>query len=294
MSAAPPLVSVGMPAYNAAQTLADSVECILRQDLADLELVISDNASSDGTWDIIQAYAAKDSRVVPLRQPFNVGANENYSAVFRAARGRYFKWASSNDWCAPDFLSRCVLVLDQRPDAVLVSPRTFLFSDTLDQRKNCLDERSFDHDDPVQRFMDVTLGLHLNNVLNGVIRTDMLRRTRLIEHYRDADVELVAQLTLLGKILLLDEHLFGRRMDAKNATRLMSAEAVRRHHHPYKSVRALLPGIRRAIGGAQTVLQSKLTPRQKLRALAWVGKSLRWRWPALRQELLDVLRHPLR
>jgi glycosyltransferase involved in cell wall biosynthesis len=290
----PPLVSVGMPAYNSERTIAQAIECILNQDLQDLELVVSDNASSDRTWQIVQGYAARDPRVVPLRQAANIGANGNYTAVLRAARGRYFKWTSSSDWCAPSFLSRCIQTLEQRPDAVLVSPRTFLFTHDVDQRQPYADDRPFDHDDPVQRFKDVTLGLKLNNVLNGVVRTQALRRTRAIEHYRDADVVLVKHLALLGKLLLLDEALFGRRMDEATATRLMSAEAVHAHHYPTPTARALLPSVRFAVGSLQAVGASDLGLQDRLRAVAWIGKAMRWRWPVLRREFAEALRYPLR
>ena len=69
-----PLVSIGMPAYNAEQTIGDSVECLLRQTLTDFELIISDNASTDGTWAIVEECARRDPRIVPVRQAQNIGA----------------------------------------------------------------------------------------------------------------------------------------------------------------------------------------------------------------------------
>jgi glycosyltransferase involved in cell wall biosynthesis len=290
MSARPlALVSVGMPAFNSERTIATSIECVLGQDFGDLELVISDNSSTDGTWDIVQWYASHDRRVVALRQASNVGANGNFTKVFREARGRYFKWASSNDWCAPAFLSNCIRVLEERPDAVLVAPRTFLFSGMVEQGQPYPDDCPFDHADPVERFIDVSKKLRLNNVLNGVIRSEALRRTRLVEHYRDADVVLVMHLALLGKILLLDERLFGR-----TATRMMSAEAVHHHHYPTRTVRSVLPSVRFGIGSVQAVMASDLGSKQRLRALAWTARSMRWRWPILRQEFSDAVRYLMR
>jgi glycosyltransferase involved in cell wall biosynthesis len=291
---AAPLVSVGMPAYNSARTIAASIDCVLAQDLADLELVISDNGSTDDTWAIVQAYAARDPRVVPLRQASNIGANGNYTAVFRAARGRFFKWASSNDWCAPDFLSRCVQALQANPDAVLVAPRTRLFQHQIADGRDYPDDFAFDAADPVQRFRDVTVKLRLNNVLNGVIRSDVLARTRLIEHYRGADVVLVAHLALLGRILLLDAHLFGRRMDEATATAMMTAEAIERHHYPAKSWRSLFPSMRHAAGCVRAIHATDLPHADRWRAMAWVARLLRWRGPALREDLIDAIRFPLR
>jgi glycosyltransferase involved in cell wall biosynthesis len=92
-----PTVTVGMPAYNAAPWIGASIESILGQSFRDFELVISDNASTDATFAICQRYASADARVRVIANPHNIGANRNYVAVLRASRGRYFKWASSND-----------------------------------------------------------------------------------------------------------------------------------------------------------------------------------------------------
>src|SRR3990167_5542742 len=138
--ASTPVVSVGMPAYNSEKTLRQSIDCLLGQTLSDLELVVSDNASTDGTWDILQDYARHDARVRPIRQTVNIGANGNYSAVFLASRGRYFKWASSNDWCAPRLLQACVDRLEADPGTVLVAPRTRLFESGVDDAGDYRDD----------------------------------------------------------------------------------------------------------------------------------------------------------
>lgn len=288
-----PAVSIGMPAYNSERTIRESIDCLLAQDFRDFELVISDNASTDRTWEIISEFAARDPRVVALRQPTNIGANGNYTAVFLAARGRYFKWASSNDWCAPNFVSACVKVLEARPDVVLVAPRTRLFENDIADGLDYKEDSAFEHDCAVQRFSDVSVQLRLNNVLNGVIRADSLRRTRLIEHYRGADVVLVGHLALFGKILLLDEHLFGRRMDRATATAMMSADEVRRHHYPVKTWRSLFPSVRNAAGWLRAASSAGLTWRQRLRATLWVAHLLRWRGKEFRADLTDAIRFPL-
>ncbi len=79
-----PLVSIGMPAYNSEQTIRSALDCMLAQTLQDFELIVSDNASTDGTWDIVQEYARRDPRVRGIRQPYNTGANTNYSLAFGA------------------------------------------------------------------------------------------------------------------------------------------------------------------------------------------------------------------
>ncbi|HUG26227.1 glycosyltransferase family 2 protein [Piscinibacter sp.] len=289
-----PVVSVGMPAYNAAQTIRGSIDCLLSQTLRNLELIISDNASTDGTWDIIDEYARKDPRIIAIRQRDNIGANGNYSAVFSKARGRYFKWASSNDWCAPQFLERCAAHLDEHPETVLVSPRTRLFEGALDRFTDYERDVSFEQADPVDRFVAVGTLLALNNVLNGVARTEVLARTRLIEHYVGADTVLIGHLALLGKISLLDERYFYRRMDQQTATQLMSAEALARHHYPTRTRRSLFSAWRRVGGSLHAAVSSGLSTTDALRALRWVLRTTYWSAGELRRDVADAIAYSVR
>ena len=226
-----PIVSVGMPVYNAEQTLRATLDSILGQTCADLELVISDNASTDATRAICEEYVARDSRVRYLRNPENLGASENYNNAFRQSHGKYFKWASSNDTCHPVFLERCLDVLQRDESIVIVHPLTRIVDDngrTEDLRDN-LDLRQ---DDPCVRFRLLLERMRLNNIMNGVIRSDVLRRTPLIRPFYASDVSLMAELALHGKFAEVPEYLFFRRMDAQTATSRKPAEEVAAHFNP--------------------------------------------------------------
>jgi glycosyltransferase involved in cell wall biosynthesis len=286
-----PLVSVGMPAYNSARTIASALDCILNQTFRDLELIVSDNCSTDGTWAIIEEYSRRDPRVVGIRQTENIGANGNYSAVFRAARGRYFKWASSNDWCAPEFLERCVGHLESHVDTVLVAPRTRLFENSIASFVEYERDHAFEQEDRVDRFTHINRQLALNNVLNGLVRSDALRRTKLIEHWPGADIVLIAHLALLGKIALLEDRLFYRRMERETATRLMNAEAVHLHHYPRATARSLFGGWRFVGGFANAALSAGLSARECCRALVWTLKIAYWNNRALRHDVVAALRY---
>jgi glycosyltransferase involved in cell wall biosynthesis len=116
---APPKLSVGLPVYNGAKYLAEAIDALLGQSYTDLELIISDNGSTDGTADVCRHYEAQDPRIRYLRQPRNIGLAANHNFVAEQARGMLFKWASNDDLYARDLLKRCVEALDEFPHAVL-------------------------------------------------------------------------------------------------------------------------------------------------------------------------------
>jgi glycosyltransferase involved in cell wall biosynthesis len=114
-----PAVSVIMPAYNADRFLATAVESVLGQTFRDLELLIVDDGSFDGTAAMAHRFAARDSRVRVLRQP-NAGPGPARNAGFRAADGRFFAFLDSDDEWDPAFLSEHLAVLHARPDVDVV------------------------------------------------------------------------------------------------------------------------------------------------------------------------------
>lgn len=228
----PPLVSIGMPIFNAERWLEESVESILSQSVSDLELIISDNASVDRSEEICRQYASQDRRVAYSRSPINMGANRNYMATLKRSRGRYFKWASSNDLCAPTFLERCIGALEGDPTAVLAHTKTGLF--TVDVGN----ANAYEHDlcvvapGPKERLAQLLRTIKLNNAINGVFLRSALTKLRPMGSFRAADVVMMAEVALAGNILLIPEQLFFRRYSPEAATGLQSSDDADRHIEP--------------------------------------------------------------
>ncbi len=123
MSVAPPFVSVGLPIRNAAETVASVVGSVLAQEQGDLELLITDNASTDDTESVCRELARADRRVRYVRQPENIGLLPNFMFALTESRGCYFRWIGDDDWLTTDYLTRCLAALAERPDAVLATTR---------------------------------------------------------------------------------------------------------------------------------------------------------------------------
>jgi len=118
-SDAAPLVSIGLPVYNGGELLRRALDSLLAQNYANFELIISDNASTDGTWDILQEYAARDPRIRLYRNAHNKGSTYNFNRVYELATGEYFMWAAHDDVWEPGFVSLCVQHLLAHPDAAV-------------------------------------------------------------------------------------------------------------------------------------------------------------------------------
>src|SRR5882724_1578861 len=125
----PPRVSVGLPLYNAEPFLRPCLDSLLSQTFRDFELLISDNASTDNTGQICLEYAASDQRIRYSLNPHNIGIIANFNRVFELSQGEYFRWAASDDLCAPELLERLVDCLDHSPELVLCYAKTRLIDE---------------------------------------------------------------------------------------------------------------------------------------------------------------------
>jgi glycosyltransferase involved in cell wall biosynthesis len=226
------LLSVGMPAYNSELYIRDAIESILNQTFTDFELIISDNASSDSTQSICEEYAAKDSRIRYIRNKVNIGVAGNYNAVFKLSKGKYFKWASSNDYCDPRFFEQCINTMELNPDAVLAFPRTRLFSNNIDYYMDYSDSLATSSDSAKERMLHIIDNIRLNNIMNGLIRSDVLSKTYLQLTFFASDSCLMCELALYGKFIEVPEYLFYRRMDEESSLTLQDEMALVEHFQP--------------------------------------------------------------
>lgn len=288
-----PAVTIGMPAYNAAGTIGEAVGSLLRQTFEDIEVIVSDNASTDGTVDILRDLYPSETRLRVISHDRNIGANANYSSLVAQARGRYFKWASSSDWCAPTFVERCVAELESEPEVILVCPRTRTFEHDVSDAIDYADDVGFEQKEPVRRFVALMQGLKLNNAINGVFRTEALRRTRLIEHYPGSDVVMMAHIALLGRIRLLPEALYYRRMTRESATCLQTPEQRVRHHYPVQTIRSLFPHWRWYCAQVHAISASGLSRPERLEALRYTARMVRWSMRELLGDVVTAMRYPL-
>src|SRR5690606_37434670 len=114
-----PRVTIGVPVYNGASLIGECLQNIAQQSYSDFEVIISDNASTDGTSQICAAFSERDRRFRHVRHESTSSANANFLAVRDIADCDYFAYRAFDDLSTPDFLSRLVPILDAEPRARL-------------------------------------------------------------------------------------------------------------------------------------------------------------------------------
>ncbi len=279
-----------MPAYNGARWIAAALESLLNQTFCDFELIISDNASTDNTQEICRRYCDLDGRIRYVRQLENIGVFSNYDLVFHEIESVYFKWASANDLCMPNFLETCIGALEERENATMAHTQTVLFDDSKQIEKKYTEKFDLELPDPVDRYREFWDKIGLNNIMNGVIRSDALRRTSLNKVFHGSDLNMTAELVLLGPVIVVDEFLFYRRMDELAATSARSAadQAAFFSSEPVQTDRYQLS--KRLLFGAYGAFMAPRSPGTKLRAFIQAVRMIFWRRQDIWREIVAVWR----
>lgn len=281
-----PAVSIGLPVFNGERFLEGSARALLGQTFTDIELIICDNASTDGTADICSQLADEDRRVRVVRHETNIGAAANFNSAFTAARGRYFKWAADDDHHEPTYVEACVSALEGRPEA----PLAYCRAQSIDATGRILRPDWGDRSDLASDQIEVRLAAALARPRDpiplpmfAVMRRDVLAATGLLQPMPEFDRALIAELALHGPFIEVPKVLFGHRehgdrmgpvlaSDSRAAARLLGRQSLLPH---WTLVRRHLASISRRPPGSP--------------AAALVLEVVRWAWQ-WRVELLHDVR----
>lgn len=123
-SSAAPLVTVGVPCYNRPALLRRALSCLLEQTYRNLDIIVSDNCSPDDqVREVVEDFAAHDSRIRYFRQKENIGLTANHNFVLNQARGEFFMWVHDDDVIPAEYIEKCVLHSQDAPDIQVVGAR---------------------------------------------------------------------------------------------------------------------------------------------------------------------------
>jgi glycosyltransferase involved in cell wall biosynthesis len=215
-----PLVSIGMPVRNGAPLVDRALTLLRAQTWAPLEIVVSDNCSTDDTPAILARHAAADPRVRVDRAPAPLDAYPNFERVLGMATGELFMWAAHDDLWAPDHVERLVPRLDD-PEVSLAAAVTEVVDDhgelirTFTRLPELQVDDRWDRVDAYIRMPETDgkaslfYGLHRRAQLLALDLVPFLRRDP-----RREDVHVVLATLLAGRLSVDEDLRFGMTLGA--------------------------------------------------------------------------------
>lgn len=195
-----PLVSIGIPAFNRAAMLRRSLDSVLSQDYFNIQIIVSDNASTDETESVCEEYKLMDQRILYFRQATNIGAVGNFMEVLKQAKGEYYMWLGDDDWVDSTYVSRCVSVLMSDQGVSLVSGEPIYYRSGIFSFKG----KKFDllSNNWFFRVLFYYARVADNGMFYGLMRKFDLNKIKL-ENTLGGDWHLVSKLAIRGKTKML-------------------------------------------------------------------------------------------
>lgn len=276
-----PRVSIGLPVFNGERYLPDTIAAILAQSFSDLELLISDNASTDRTEEICREFAAHDPRVRYHRNADNIGAAPNFNDAFLRSRGEYFKWAADDDGLAPDFVKECVDVLDADRSIVLVYSGVRIIDASGNAVRDHVPElHDVGSSRPHRRFADLILVDHQCYEIFGMVRASVLRQTPLLGSYIASDRVLLGELGLRGRFHEIPKRLFFSRDHPARSVRSMPIHFRATWFDPANRGRRVYPHARCFLEHYRSIGRAGLARSERFRCyldlLRWPIVNMNW------------------
>jgi glycosyltransferase involved in cell wall biosynthesis len=212
-------------AYNNAATLPQAIGAVLAQTVADLELIVIDDGSSDASADLARQAAARDERVRLLEMPHNVGIARSLNEGLRAARGPVVAVQDADDWSEPRRLERQLAVLDADPSVAVVGTRMREVDESGAELRPRTSFAAGDVGEALWRFNPIP------NTCAAFRREAALAAGGYDPRYRYAmEYDLWLRLAERHRIVTIDEVLATRRMSRTNvaarAERAQTAEII--------------------------------------------------------------------
>lgn len=220
-----PKVTIGLPTYNGGRKILKAVTSVFNQDYDNLEIIISDNCSTDSdTEEICRGLSQRYPEVIKyFRQPVNRGVSSNYQFVLDHASGDYFMWIADDDTLAHGILKKYVEFLSGNPEYTLVSGQVKYWNGS----KLVLVEKDFtmDHTSAYMRVINyyfrVVHGAMFYGLMNRTLAQSIPLRNRIGD-----DWHFVASVAFAGKIKNLDETGYNKKFGGVSSTMKNYAKVI--------------------------------------------------------------------
>ena len=291
MSTAP--VSIGMPVYNGERYLENTLDSVLNQTFSDFVLYISDNASTDKTQAICEAYAEKDPRIVYIRNKQNVGAAKNYECCFTPATSEYFRWQNADDPIELTLIEDCYQLLTANPDYVLTYGKSRIIDEKGDLVREYDDNLCLLQDSASERFIRCINDIRLQNLMYGLIRRKPLAATALLKAYTSSDLNLIGELAMYGKFGEVPKILFNRRVHpSASSYNMEDKEKLKDFWDPSKR-KLVMQTWRSFYEYYKAALRAPISSKERREICTYLARHAYWRKGILANEVGDLIKGTL-
>lgn len=171
-----PQITIGIPVFNEEEFLEKTIKSVLYQSYKNFRLLISDNCSTDTSYNIAQKYASLDDRIILTRQKNKITIVQNFTFLLNETNTKYFVWLGAHDVFLKDYIKKAIELLESDPSVVLAYPKAIF----IDRTDKIIRDIIVDYD---------TAGMPLNKrlykiannftdgyVIHGVFRTEIAKK----------------------------------------------------------------------------------------------------------------------
>jgi len=196
-----PLVSIGIPTYNRSNGVYKTLTSLWAQEYPNLEIIISDNCSTDNTRELVGVVSKAHPEIKYFRQSSNIGMIKNFDFVLRKAMGKYFMWIADDDTLEAGVLRKYVAFLEEQPGYVLVSGAIKYWLDN----KQDLSERGFNIEQKSSslRVLNYYSKVVYGGMIHGLMRREFTKGINL-RRVIGNDYHFIANLAYRGQIKHFD------------------------------------------------------------------------------------------
>ncbi len=172
-----PLVTIGIPVYNEEKYLAETIESALNQTFKDIQIIISDNGSTDNSYEIAKKYASLDDRIVLNRQMENKSPYINFKYLLDNSESLYFMWLGAHDIIQPNHIENAVALFNNETVCV--------YSYAAHLQENIFEDKRIDDNIENSSFLlkkrieIVCQNVYYGNAIYGIYRRDILQKSHL-------------------------------------------------------------------------------------------------------------------
>jgi glycosyltransferase involved in cell wall biosynthesis len=234
VSGSPPRVTVLVPTYNRAALLRRALDSVLAQTHRDLKVLISDNASQDDTALVCKGYERADQRV----QYVHITPVPNFSWLFSHADTEFVLMVADDDWLAPDYIERCLAVMDRdRSLAIVTGVNHYAENDVRHHLARNLD---LTESSPSRRVLRYLRGRWSSTAFYGLLRASAVRPALPIANVMGADWIFIAAVVFAGRAVTTGETHLNREQGGASASFQRIAEvsglSARAARHPHAAI----------------------------------------------------------